>query len=192
MNELYWKPAHELAAMIRKRELKPSELMDVTIRRIEQTNPKINAFVALRADAAMEEARALDEKIARGEKVGALAGLPLGVKDLEDTVGLRDFAWIETVQGQHGQDGFDPGCAAESGRRDRDRQDQRARVRLHRIHQEPAVRRRPAIRGISSARPADRRAARRRRSRRASCRFRPARTVADRCEFPRATPDATG
>ena len=88
MTELHWKPAHELAAMIRKRELKPSELMDVTIRRIEQTNPKINAFVALRADAAMAEARALDEKIARGEKVGTLAGLPLGVKDLEDTVGL--------------------------------------------------------------------------------------------------------
>ena len=36
----------------------------------------------------MAEARALDEKIARGEKVGKLAGLPLGVKDLEDTVGL--------------------------------------------------------------------------------------------------------
>ena len=88
MTELYWKPAHELAAMIRKRELKPSELMDVTIRRIEQTNPKFNAFVALRADDAMAEARALDEKIARGEKVGTLAGLPLGVKDLEDTVGL--------------------------------------------------------------------------------------------------------
>ena len=88
MKELYWKPAHELAAMIRKREIKPSELMDVTIRRIEQTNPKINAFVALRADEAMKEARALDEKIARGEKVGTLAGLPLGVKDLEDTVGL--------------------------------------------------------------------------------------------------------
>ena len=88
MSELHWKPAHELAAMIRKRELKPSELMDVTIRRIEQTNPKINAFVALRADAAMKEARALDERIARGEQVGTLAGLPLGVKDLEDTVGL--------------------------------------------------------------------------------------------------------
>ena len=47
MNELYWKPAHELAAMMRKREIKPSELMDVTIRRIEATNPKLNAFVAL-------------------------------------------------------------------------------------------------------------------------------------------------
>jgi Asp-tRNA(Asn)/Glu-tRNA(Gln) amidotransferase A subunit family amidase len=89
MSELHWKPAYELAAMIRKRELKPSELMDATIRRIEQINPKLNAFVALRPDEAMAEARALDEKIARGEQVGALAGLPLGVKDLEDTVGLR-------------------------------------------------------------------------------------------------------
>ena len=89
MTELYWKPAHELAAMIRKRELKPSELMDVTITRIEQTNPKINAFCQLRADDAMAEARALDEKIARREEVGTLAGLPFGVKELEDTVGLR-------------------------------------------------------------------------------------------------------
>src|ERR1022692_4188940 len=89
MTELYWKPAHELAAMIHQREIKPSELMDLTIRRIEQTNPKLNAFCALRADGAMADARALDEKIARREEVGPLAGLPLGVKELEDTVGLR-------------------------------------------------------------------------------------------------------
>lgn len=88
MSELYWKPAHELAAMIRKRELKPSELMEVSIRRIERTNPKLNAFCALRADDAMADARALDEKIARREEVGPLAGLPLGVKDLEDAAGL--------------------------------------------------------------------------------------------------------
>jgi Asp-tRNA(Asn)/Glu-tRNA(Gln) amidotransferase A subunit family amidase len=86
--ELHFKPAYELAAMIRRGELKPSELMAATIRRIEQTNPKLNAFVTLRTDAAMAEARALDEKIARGEDVGPLAGLPLGVKDLEDAAGL--------------------------------------------------------------------------------------------------------
>lgn len=86
--ELHFKPAHELAAMIRRRELKPSELMAATIARIEATNPKLNAFVALRSEAAMAEARALDEKIARKEEVGALAGLPMGVKDLEDAAGL--------------------------------------------------------------------------------------------------------
>jgi aspartyl-tRNA(Asn)/glutamyl-tRNA(Gln) amidotransferase subunit A len=88
MDALYWKPAHELAAMIRRRELKPSELMEATIRRLEQVNPKLNAFCALRTDAALAEARALDERIARREDVGPLAGLPFGVKDLEDAAGL--------------------------------------------------------------------------------------------------------
>jgi Asp-tRNA(Asn)/Glu-tRNA(Gln) amidotransferase A subunit family amidase len=86
--DLHFKPAYELAAMIRRRELKPSELMAATIERIEATNPKINAFVALRSDQAMAEARTLDDKIARKEEVGPLAGLPLGVKDLEDVAGL--------------------------------------------------------------------------------------------------------
>ncbi len=49
---------------------------------------KINAFVALRSDHAMAEARALDDSIARKEEVGPLAGLPLGVKDLEDVAEL--------------------------------------------------------------------------------------------------------
>jgi Asp-tRNA(Asn)/Glu-tRNA(Gln) amidotransferase A subunit family amidase len=88
MPELYWKPAHELAAMIRRREIKAAELMEQTIRRIEQTNPKLNAFCALRAEDAMKDARAIDEKIARRDEVGPLAGLPLGVKDLEDVAGL--------------------------------------------------------------------------------------------------------
>jgi aspartyl-tRNA(Asn)/glutamyl-tRNA(Gln) amidotransferase subunit A len=87
-SDLHFKPAFELAAMIRLRELKPSELMMATIERIEKTNSKLNAFVALRADDAMKDARALDEKIARKEEVGPLAGLPLGVKDLEDAAGL--------------------------------------------------------------------------------------------------------
>jgi aspartyl-tRNA(Asn)/glutamyl-tRNA(Gln) amidotransferase subunit A len=88
VSELHWKSAFELASMIRARQLKPSELMDATLRRIEALNPKLNAFCALRADQAMAEARALDEKIARREDVGTLAGLPLGVKDLEDAAGL--------------------------------------------------------------------------------------------------------
>src|ERR1700676_1731350 len=88
MDELYWKPAHELAAMIRRRDIKAAELMELTIKRIEQTNPKLNAFCAIRADDAMADARALDEKIARREELGPLAGLPLGVKDLEDAAGL--------------------------------------------------------------------------------------------------------
>jgi aspartyl-tRNA(Asn)/glutamyl-tRNA(Gln) amidotransferase subunit A len=87
-DELHLRAAHELGAMIRKRELKPSELMAATIARIEKINPRVGAFTTLRFEAAMAEARALDEKIARNQETGALAGLPLGVKDLEDAAGL--------------------------------------------------------------------------------------------------------
>ncbi|MGH7935228.1 MAG: amidase [Candidatus Binataceae bacterium] len=88
MAELSFKSAFDLAAMIRRRELKASELMEASIRRIETLNPKFNAFCSLRADEAMTEARALDEKIARKEEIGPLAGLPLGVKDLEGVAGM--------------------------------------------------------------------------------------------------------
>jgi aspartyl-tRNA(Asn)/glutamyl-tRNA(Gln) amidotransferase subunit A len=88
MSELFWKSAFELAAMIRRKELKASELMEATLAQIEALNPKINAFCALRAEQAMNEARALDERIAAGAAPGLLAGLPLGVKDLEDVAGM--------------------------------------------------------------------------------------------------------
>jgi aspartyl-tRNA(Asn)/glutamyl-tRNA(Gln) amidotransferase subunit A len=88
MTELHWMPASELAAMIRRRELKPSELMTATIARIEALNPQLNAFCATRFDQALDEARRLDEALARGATPGSLAGLPLGVKDLEDVAGM--------------------------------------------------------------------------------------------------------
>lgn len=88
MAELHWMAAHELADLIRRRELKPSELMAATLERIATLNPKLNAFCAIRADAALAEARALDERIARGADPGPLAGLPLGVKDLADVAGM--------------------------------------------------------------------------------------------------------
>src|ERR1700736_1703347 len=88
MAELHWMSAFDLAGMIRRRELKPSELVAASLSRIEALNPKFNAFCALRAEEAMAEARALDEKIARREETGPLAGLPLGVKDLEGVAGM--------------------------------------------------------------------------------------------------------
>ena len=88
MSELDWKPAYELAAMVQRRDLKASELMAAAIARIEAVNPRLNAFCALRAEQALEEARALDQRIARGGTPGPLAGLPLGVKDLEDVAGM--------------------------------------------------------------------------------------------------------
>jgi len=88
-SDLHFTPAHELAARIRRRELSPVDLMEATLRRIDLVNPKINAFVSMfPAEKLLAEARNAADRLARGEQLGLLAGLPLGVKDLEDTVGL--------------------------------------------------------------------------------------------------------
>jgi len=88
MTDLAFAPAHLLAAAVRRREVGAVELMMATLERIARVNPTLNAFVALRADDALADARALDERIARGADPGPLAGIPFGVKDLEDVGGL--------------------------------------------------------------------------------------------------------
>ncbi|HXG42185.1 MAG TPA: amidase [Dehalococcoidia bacterium] len=88
MDDLVFRPAHELAELVRSRQLSPVELMEATLDRIRRLDPVIRAFITLRADEALAEARQMADLIARGEEVGPLAGLPLGVKDLEDVAGL--------------------------------------------------------------------------------------------------------
>jgi len=88
MKSILYKPAWELAEMIRNKTLSPVELMKETLARIETVNPRLNAFVQLRAEEAIEDAGELETRIAKGEAVGPLAGIPLGVKDLEDVKGM--------------------------------------------------------------------------------------------------------
>ena len=66
MESLFQKPAVELAKLIRNRDLSPVELIETTLNRIDSVNPLLNAFVALRAEEALEEAKALAEGIAAG------------------------------------------------------------------------------------------------------------------------------
>src|SRR5215813_13899188 len=86
--DIAFMPAHELAAAVRRRDVSPVEVMEATLARVERLNPVLNAFVALRGEAALEDARRLAERIGRGEDAGPLAGVPFGVKDLEDLEGL--------------------------------------------------------------------------------------------------------
>jgi aspartyl-tRNA(Asn)/glutamyl-tRNA(Gln) amidotransferase subunit A len=88
MSELWFKPAYELAAAIRSRQLSPVELMEASLQRIEQVNPVLNAFIAMRPEEALADARATADRVASGEDVGPLAGLPFGVKELEDAEGF--------------------------------------------------------------------------------------------------------
>lgn len=76
-----------LSGMVRRREVSAAELVTECLRRIEAAG-KLNAVVALRPEAALEDARACDRRIARGEDPGPLSGLPLLVKDIEHAAGL--------------------------------------------------------------------------------------------------------
>jgi aspartyl-tRNA(Asn)/glutamyl-tRNA(Gln) amidotransferase subunit A len=88
MSEIWYKSAHELAASIRAKELSPVDVMEASLERIEQTNGVLNAFIAMRPEEALAEARQAAERLARGEDIGPLAGLPFGVKELEDAEGF--------------------------------------------------------------------------------------------------------
>ena len=74
---------------IGQRRLSPVELLESCLARIEATNGAVNAMVAMDADAARKRAMEIEQAIGRGEEVGLLAGLPVGVKDLQATAGLR-------------------------------------------------------------------------------------------------------
>jgi Asp-tRNA(Asn)/Glu-tRNA(Gln) amidotransferase A subunit family amidase len=79
----------DLAALVGRRELSARELVEHSLARIEAVNPAVNAFVAVDAERALTDAAALDERLAHGAEPGPLCGIPLGVKDTEDTVGYR-------------------------------------------------------------------------------------------------------
>lgn len=80
--------AVELRRRIGAKQLSPVELMDACIARIEAINPAINAISATDFERARQGARQAELAVMRGEPLGALHGLPLGVKDLQNTEGL--------------------------------------------------------------------------------------------------------
>jgi len=86
--DLAYLPAETLAAMIRRRDLSPVELMEATLARIGAVNPTLNAFIQMDAERALAEAGAQAERLTRGEDLGALGGLPFGVKELENAAGF--------------------------------------------------------------------------------------------------------
>jgi amidase len=80
--------AVELRRLIGTKEISPVELLEACIARIEAVNPYVNAITATSFDRARTEARAAEQAVLRGDALGLLHGLPLGVKDLEATADL--------------------------------------------------------------------------------------------------------
>ena len=80
--------ARQLASAIRQGEVSSAEVVEACLQRIAEVNPRLNAVVSLRADAAREEARAADAKQRSGAELGPLHGVPVTIKDAFDLAGL--------------------------------------------------------------------------------------------------------
>lgn len=89
MSELCDQNAVDLRRMIGSKQISPLELLDSCINRVETVNPTLNAVVSECYDRARDEAKAAEAEMMAGEPLGLLHGLPVGIKDLEDTEGLR-------------------------------------------------------------------------------------------------------
>jgi len=78
----------ELAAAVQGGEVSPTELVDDAFARIDARNGELNAFIALDHEGARTQAASIEHRLKAGEAVGALSGVPIAVKDLEDAAGF--------------------------------------------------------------------------------------------------------
>jgi aspartyl-tRNA(Asn)/glutamyl-tRNA(Gln) amidotransferase subunit A len=85
----------ELAPRVRRKEVSPVEITRISLERIEKRNSELNAFITVLADSALEEARAAESAILRGEWRGPLHGIPIALKDLIDTAAVLTTAGSE-------------------------------------------------------------------------------------------------
>jgi aspartyl-tRNA(Asn)/glutamyl-tRNA(Gln) amidotransferase subunit A len=90
MAELWELDAWELADRVRGGDLAATTLLDMSLTRIEQLNPKLNAVCFLDPERARADAERIDRRVAAGEDPGPFAGIPMGVKELAQVQGWPD------------------------------------------------------------------------------------------------------
>ena len=89
MPDLIFRSACEMAALVREKKVSPTELVEAHLDRVARVNPVLNAIVDLSSERARKEASALETKLASGEEVGRLAGVPVTIKSSIDVAGLK-------------------------------------------------------------------------------------------------------
>jgi amidase len=89
MRDLTFTPAVELAKLYRSRKASPLEVMEAVLARVDAVNPSVNAVVTLTRESALWEARRATAALKRGAPLPALFGVPLGIKDVTPTKGIR-------------------------------------------------------------------------------------------------------
>ncbi len=82
----------QVSDLIRKKSASPVELTQECLKRIEKLNPSLNAYITVMSEQAMAQARALEAERQGGKWRGPLHGIPIGLKDLIDTAGIRTTA----------------------------------------------------------------------------------------------------
>src|SRR6202012_5955627 len=82
----------EASAQLRLGKVSPVELTQACLSRIERLNPQLNAFITVCAESALVEARRAEAEIQQGRWRGPLHGIPIALKDLVDTAGVRTTA----------------------------------------------------------------------------------------------------
>jgi aspartyl-tRNA(Asn)/glutamyl-tRNA(Gln) amidotransferase subunit A len=88
----------EASRAVQKKEVSPVELTQACLARIEKLNPHLNAFITVTGTEALDAARKAEAEIARGEWKGPLHGIPLAVKDLIETAGVKTTAASAVLQ----------------------------------------------------------------------------------------------
>ncbi len=92
VSRILFQPAHELARMIREREVSTLEVVNTFLLQIERHNPTLNAIITLDTEGARTRAAEADAALDRGELWGALHGVPVTIKDMLETKGMRTTA----------------------------------------------------------------------------------------------------
>src|SRR5947209_19069153 len=78
--------------LVQKRTVSPVELTEACLQRIEQLDKQLNSFITVTADSALREARQAEAEISQGAWKGPLHGIPLAIKDLVETAGVKTTA----------------------------------------------------------------------------------------------------
>jgi aspartyl-tRNA(Asn)/glutamyl-tRNA(Gln) amidotransferase subunit A len=79
----------EASDLLRRKQISPVDLTTACLARIEQLNPTLNAFITIMRDSALAQAREAEDEIGAGNWRGSLHGIPIGLKDLIDTAGVK-------------------------------------------------------------------------------------------------------
>src|ERR687885_520648 len=92
LENYYYSSINGLTKLIRAKKVSPLEVIHSCLNRIKEFEPKLNAFITVLADQALEQAKDAETEIQAGKWRGPLHGIPIGIKDFYDAAGIKTTA----------------------------------------------------------------------------------------------------